>query len=142
MNRVTIHGRLANDAKSFLVNTGEKEITMLSFSLLDYGTPNQKNEPMIIEVHFSKEIGIKLLPDLVKGKEVVVDGFLARKDYVTRSGVEKSKIYISAISFVPQLITTALGCRFTTSSRKRTSIWCEVCPLMPQIGRASCRERV
>ena len=69
---------------------------MLSFSILDYGTPNQKNEPLIIEVHFSKEIGTKLLPDLVKGKEVVVDGFLARKDYVTRSGVEKSKIYISA----------------------------------------------
>ena len=69
---------------------------MLSFSLLDYGTPNQKNEPLIIEVHFSKEIGTKLFPDLVKGKEVVVDGFLARKDYVTRSGVEKSKIYISA----------------------------------------------
>ena len=96
MNRVTIHGRLANDAKSFLVNTGEKEITMLSFSILDYGTPNQKNEPLIIEVHFSKEIGTKLFPDFVKGKEVVVDGFLVRKDYVTRSGVEKSKIYISA----------------------------------------------
>ena len=96
MNRVTIHGRLANDAKSFVINTGEKEITMLSFSILDYGTPNQKNEPMIIEVHFSKEIGTKLLPDLVKGKEVVVDGFLTRKDYVTRSGIEKSKLYISA----------------------------------------------
>ena len=96
MNRVTMHGRLADDAKSFLVNTGEKEMPMLSFSLLDYGTPHQKNVPLIIEVHFMKDIGEKLLPDLVKGKEVVVDGFLTRKDYVTRSGIEKSKLYISA----------------------------------------------
>ena len=33
LNRVTMHGRLADDAKSFLVNTGEKEMTMISFSL-------------------------------------------------------------------------------------------------------------
>lgn len=91
-----MYGRLADDAKSFLVNTGDREMPMISFSLLDYGTPGQKNDPMIIEVHFLKEIGTKLLPDLVKGKEVVVDGFLTRKDYVTRSGIEKSKIYISA----------------------------------------------
>ena len=96
MNRVTIHGRLADDAKSFLVNTGDKEMPMISFSLLDYGTPHQKSEPMIIEVHFMKDIGAKLLPNSVKGKEVVVDGFLTRKDYVTRSGIEKSKLYISA----------------------------------------------
>ncbi len=96
MNRVTILGRLANDAKSFSVKTGETEKQMISFSLLDYGTPGQKSEPMIIEVHFMKDIGVKLLPDLVKGKEVVVDGFLVRKDFVTRAGIEKSKIYISA----------------------------------------------
>ena len=96
MNRVTIHGLLADDAKSFLIKTGDGEMPMISFSLLDYGTPGQKTEPMLVEVHFLKEIGPKLLPDLVKGKEVIVDGFLTRKDYVTRSGVEKSKLYISA----------------------------------------------
>ena len=96
MNRVTILGRLADDAKSFLIKTGGGELPMISFSLLDYGTPGQKSEPMLVEVHFLKEIGPKLLPDLVKGKEVIVDGFLTRKDYVTRSGIEKSKLYISA----------------------------------------------
>ena len=96
MNRVTILGRLAEDAKGFLVNTGDKEMTMLSFSLLDYGTPGHKKEPVIIEVHFMNDVSTKLLPDLVKGKEVLVDGFLTRKDYTTRSGVEKSKLYISA----------------------------------------------
>ena len=96
MNRVTILGRLAEDAKGFLVNTGDKEMTMLSFSLLDYGTPGQKKEPVIIEVHFMNDVSTKLLPDLEKGKEVLVDGFLTRKDYTTRSGVEKSKLYISA----------------------------------------------
>jgi len=89
-------GRLANDAQKFPVRTGDKEMQMISFSILDYGTPGQKSEPVIIEVHFLKEIGVKLLPDLVKGKEVVVDGFLTRKDYVTRDGIEKSKLYISA----------------------------------------------
>lgn len=89
-------GRLANDAKSFLVKTGESEMQMISFSILDYGTPGQKSEPVIMEVHFMKEIGMKLLPDLIKGKEVVIDGFLTRKDYVTRGGEEKTKLYISA----------------------------------------------
>ena len=96
MNRVTVLGRLAEDAKGFLVNAGDKEMTMLSFSLLDYGTPGQKKEPVIIEVHFMNDVSTKLLPDLVKGKEVLVDGFLTRKNYTTRSGVEKSKLYISA----------------------------------------------
>ncbi len=88
MNRVTILGRLAEDAKGFLVNAGDKEKTMISFSLLDYGTPGQKKEPVIIEVHFMNDVSTKLLPELVKGKEVLVDGFLTRKDFITRSGVE------------------------------------------------------
>ena len=96
MNRVTILGRLAEDAKGFLIKAGDKEMTMISFSLLDYGTPGQKKEPVIIEVHFMNDVGTRLLPDLVKGKEVLVDGFLTRKDYTTRSGVDKSKLYISA----------------------------------------------
>ena len=96
MNRVPMLGRLAEDAKSFLVKTEETETQMISFCLLDYGTPGRKNEPIRMEVHFLKDIGLKLLPDLVKGKEVVVDGFLVRKDYVTRSGDEKSKLYLSA----------------------------------------------
>ena len=96
MNRVTILGRLSEDAKSFLINTGDKEIPMVSFSLLDYGTPGQRKEPVIIEVHFMNDVSTRLLPDLKKGKEVLVDGFLTRKDFTTRSGIEKSKLYISA----------------------------------------------
>lgn len=101
MNDITMLGRLAEDAKSFTVKTEEGEALLISFRLLDYGTPgqksqNQKNGPLKMEVHFLKEIGSKLLQDLVKDKEVLVHGFLARKDYVTKNGDERSKVYLSA----------------------------------------------
>lgn len=97
MNVITMHGRLGRDAESFQVKSKDgNEGTMVSFILIDYGLPNQKGEPMSIEVHFMKDIALSILPSLVKGKEVVVTGFLTEKDYVTRSGEAKSKKYISA----------------------------------------------
>ena len=102
MNDITILGRLAEDAKGFTVKTEEGESLLISFRLLDYGTPGQKNQiqkngPLSMEVHFLREPGSKLLTDLVKDKEVLVHGFMVRKDYVTKNGDERSKIYISAL---------------------------------------------
>ena len=96
MNVITMHGRLARDAESFSVKTGNVEGTMVSFILTDFGLPNQKGEPMSIEVHFMKDVALSILPNLVKGKEVIVNGFLAEKNYVTKAGEAKSKKYISA----------------------------------------------
>ena len=97
MNIITMHGQLGRDAESFQVKAKDgNEGTMVSFILIDYGLPNQKGKPMSIEVHFMKEIAVSILPSLVKGKEVVVSGFLAEKDYVTRAGEAKTKKYISA----------------------------------------------
>lgn len=42
----------------------------------------KKGDPLTLEVHFSKE--------------VLVDGFLVEKSYVTRAGVPKTKNYASA----------------------------------------------
>lgn len=96
MNNITMHGRLARDAESFPIKTGIGEGTLISFQLLDYGLPNQKSEPMMMEVHFVKDIGVSILPNLVKGKEVIVNGFMAEKKYVTSAGDSRSKKYISA----------------------------------------------
>lgn len=96
MNNITMHGRLGRDAEKFQVKTGNGEGTMVSFLLIDYGLPNQKGEPMSIEVHFMKDIALSILPSLVKGKEVIVNGFLTEKNYVTKAGESKSKKYISA----------------------------------------------
>ncbi len=97
MNVITMHGRLGRDAESFQVKSKDgNEGTMVSFILIDYGLPNQKGEPMSIEVHFMKDVALSILPNLVKGKEVIVNGFLAEKNYVTKAGEAKSKKYISA----------------------------------------------
>lgn len=91
-----MHGRLARDAESFPIKTGTGEGTMISFQLVDYGLPNQKGDPMTMEVHFVKDIGLSILPNLVKGKEVIVNGFVAEKNYVTKAGESRNKKYISA----------------------------------------------
>lgn len=96
MNRVTMLGNLCADAERFDVETRNGKSSYVSFSVVDFGTPNKKGEPLTMEVHFSKEVGIKLCPSLLKGKEVLVDGFLVEKNYVTRDGVPKTKYYISA----------------------------------------------
>ncbi|MCF0241820.1 MAG: single-stranded DNA-binding protein [Treponema sp.] len=95
-NSLTVHGRLTRDAESYLVKIGEKESTMVSFPLIDSGLPGHKGETFVIEVHFVKEIAKSILPYLVKGKEVIVHGFLAQKNYVTSSGESRSKLYVSA----------------------------------------------
>ena len=96
MNNINMLGRLANDAKSFSVMEDGTEKQMLSFSVLDFGTSGKNEPPMILEVHFIKDVGVKLLPYLKKGKDVYIHGFMAHKKYVTTSGVEKEKFYISA----------------------------------------------
>ena len=96
MNNVCIEGKITKDATKVLVNNEGTETFLVTFTMLDTGLPYQKSSPMFIEVHFMNDVGTRLLPDLVKGKEVLVDGFLTRKDYTTRSGVDKSKLYISA----------------------------------------------
>ena len=102
MNDITMLGRLAEDAKGFTVKTEEGESLLISFRLLDYGTPGQKKQiqksrPLTMEVHFLRETGSKLLTDLVKGKEVLVHGFMVQKDYVTKNGEERTKFYLSAL---------------------------------------------
>lgn len=99
MAKVMLVGKLCADAESFDVETRNGKSQYVSFSVTDYGKPNKRNDKVdhiTMEVHFSKEVALKLLPSLVKGKEVVVDGNLIQKDYVTRAGVPKTKLYVSA----------------------------------------------
>ena len=96
MNDINMLVKLADDAKSFTIKEGNKEKQLVSFSVLDFGTSGKTEVPMIIEVHFQKEVGIKLLPYLKKGKEVYVNGFVANKRYVTSAGIERDKYYVSA----------------------------------------------
>ena len=96
MNRITVLGNLCADAEKFDVETRNGNSSYVSFFIADYGTPTKKGDPLTLEVHFSKDVALKLLPDLKKGKEVLVDGFLVEKSYVTRAGVPKTKIYASA----------------------------------------------
>lgn len=96
MNYISLHGKIAKDATTVLINNGGIEKPLVSFSVQDPGAPYQKNEPMFIEVHFMKEAAIHILPYLKKGKEVAIFGCLRFKNFVTSSGSKGQKYFISA----------------------------------------------
>lgn len=96
MNSITLHGRIAKDATTTLINNGGIETPLVTFSFQDSGTPYQKNEPMFIEVHFMKDVAMHILPFLKKGKEVDIYGCLRFKNYVTANGESKQKYFVSA----------------------------------------------
>ncbi|WP_178842332.1 single-stranded DNA-binding protein [uncultured Treponema sp.] len=96
MNYISLHGRIAKDATTTLINNGGIETPLVSFSFQDSGTPYQKNEPMFIEVHFMKEAAMHILPYLKKGKEVEIFGCLRLKNFITSSGIKSQKYFISA----------------------------------------------
>lgn len=93
MNRITAIGRLAQNAELVDLNDEDK---MIVFHLVDYGLPNKKTSPMILEVHFLKRIGRSIYPDLQKGKEVVIAGFLDEKRYMDSMGEAHFKKYVNA----------------------------------------------
>lgn len=93
MNRITVVGKLARDAELVKLNGDER---MVVFHLVDYGLPNKKTSPMVIEVHFLKKIVQSIYPDLQKGKEVVIAGFLDEKRYTDSKGEAHFKKYINA----------------------------------------------
>lgn len=96
MNQLTLHGTIAKDANSTLVNNVGTETPLVTFTVMDSGLPYQKKEPMFIEVHFMAEAAMHIFPYLVKGKKVDIFGHLKSKNYETQSGVLKQKFYISA----------------------------------------------
>lgn len=96
MNYITLHGKIAKDAETTLINNQGTETPLVYFSFQDSGTPYQKNEPMFIEVHFMKEAAMHILPFLKKGKEVEIFGCLRFKNFTTTAGKVGQKYYISA----------------------------------------------
>ena len=96
MNYIALTGKIIKDATSTLVTNCGIETPLVSFLFLDSGTPNQKTEPMPIEVHFMKEVAMHLLPFLKKNKEVQIYGCLRYKNFTTSSGIKGQKYYISA----------------------------------------------
>ncbi|MDO5774416.1 MAG: single-stranded DNA-binding protein [Spirochaetales bacterium] len=101
MNRIILHGTICKDAEVFSVY-GENT-PLVSFVVKDYGKPGTFNEePLTIQVHFKKDVGLRLVPELVKGREVNLYGSITQKNYVTTSNEFKSKIYMIAdyIEFV------------------------------------------
>lgn len=95
MNRITLHGTVCKNAELF--NVYGDDVPLVSFVVKDYGKPGAFNdEPLMMQVHFKKEIGVRLAGELTKGKEVNLYGFLTQKDYVTTANEFKSKIYMIA----------------------------------------------
>lgn len=102
MNSVTMHGKLVSDAEKILVQTSGGETPLITFPMVDTGLPYQKSDPLIIEVHFIKEVANHIVDHLKKNKEVVVSGYLRQKKYIL-NGDLKTKIFISAeyVTLVP-----------------------------------------
>lgn len=96
MNHITINGTIVKDATKALVNNVGTETPVVTFTLMDSGVPYQKNEPMFIEVHFMQEVAMHIFPYLIKGKKVDVFGHLSFKNYTTKNGISKQKIFINA----------------------------------------------
>jgi single-stranded DNA-binding protein len=96
MNSITLQGHVAKDAVVNLVKNNGIETPLVTFSFIDMGLPYQKNEPMYIEVHFMKEAAMHIVKYLRKGKEITVMGCLRSKIYITQSGEQKQKYFVSA----------------------------------------------
>lgn len=96
MNYITLHGKIAKDATTTLVNNGGAETPLVSFTIQDSGLPYQKSEAMFIEVHFMKEAAVHILPFLKKGKEIDIFGCLRFKTFTMSSGSKGQKYYIQA----------------------------------------------
>ena len=108
MNSITLHGKIVSDAQISLVKTSAGEIPLVTFNAPDDGLPYQQSEPLIIEVHFLKEVASHIFDYLKKDKEIVVSGFLRQKKYVTLENPDQERIkyYISAeyITLCPKYI--------------------------------------
>lgn len=96
MNNICIEGKITKEATKALVTNDGIETMLVTFTMIDTGTPYQKSSPMFIEVHFMKEAAYSIFEYLKKGKEIVVFGCLRSKDYITKSGEVKQKYFISA----------------------------------------------
>lgn len=108
LNSITLHGKIVSDAQISLIKTSAGEIPLVTFNAQDDGLPYQKSEPLIIEVHFLKEVASHIFDYLKKDKEIVVSGFLRQKKYVTLENPDQERIkyYISAeyITLCPKYI--------------------------------------
>ena len=94
MNRVTIVGKVVNNAEIILINSPSgKQMPLVKFQVCDMGLPYQKSEPMTIEVQFMKEAASHIYEYLTKDKEVCIDGFLHEKKLSVR---QVSKYYVIA----------------------------------------------
>lgn len=102
MNSLNIIGKLTEDAKIIFPQKKDQN-PLVSFSIMDSGLPYQKTEPMVIEVHFFKEVAEHIYEYLKKDKEVYVNGYLRQKNYKTMNGNYRTKYYISAefITLIP-----------------------------------------
>lgn len=96
MNQICLNGTITKDAETTLVNNVGVETPLVTFTVMDTGTPYSKKEPMYIEVHFMEEAAMHIYPYLVKGKKVDVYGHLKSKNYKTTNGLLKQKFFISA----------------------------------------------
>ncbi len=107
MNQITVHGKLIDDAQKFLITTSKGETPLVTFYVLDSGLPYQRGDPLIIEVHFIKEVASHIFKHLKKDKEIILSGFLKQKNYTTADGIDKGKYYISAeyVTLLPKYKT-------------------------------------
>lgn len=98
---MTLHGKVVSDAQMSLVQTSAGQTPLVTFYAQDDGLPYQKSRPLIIEVHFMKEVASHIFDYLKKGKEIVVFGFLRQKEEepLSNPNQESIKYYISASKY-------------------------------------------
>lgn len=97
MNRITLHGTVCKNAEMFDVYGDKAAVPVVSFVVKDYGKPGSPSiEPLTMQVHFRKDVGISILPDLVRGREVNVYGSIVQKSFVTSTNEFRTKVYMIA----------------------------------------------
>lgn len=101
MNTIVLHGKVQDKARVVLVDTNTGQTPMVIFSVIDRGLPFKDNgKPVVLEVHFMKEPASLIYKYLVENKDVVISGYLAKRNYTDKNGKDYSKFYISAENVV------------------------------------------
>jgi len=94
VNITVVHGIINGDAEVYCNPKDDKDIPLIVFYVKDYGKHNK--EPMTWQVKFKKIVGMDILPYLKNGKEVVVNGSVKLKNYVTSFGAPRERVTLEA----------------------------------------------
>ena len=95
-NYFRFSGTVCKNAERYSVYGYEEKDPLVSFVVKDF--MNECGEPLKLQVHYMDFENTGIEKRLVRGQEVVVEGRLQQKSYITSGGEFRVKLYVKATS--------------------------------------------